>query len=78
MFNTINEAKTEAMKLSEKNPGTYYTLYSCFGIFIQSSKRLHVFAPSDSCYPAYWHNGIEKPFSTAQIANDWANTPTMS
>ena len=77
-YDTLEEAKSEALRLSIANPRTYYTLDACFGIFITGHKRLGVFAPSDSCYKAYWHGGKERPFTEAQISQDWAHTPTMS
>ena len=69
------EAKAAAMKLSIENPDQYVTLYACFGIFVKVDKRLHVFAPTDSLFGAYWLNGKEKAFSDRQVARDSESTP---
>lgn len=71
------EAKQFAKEFSLKNKGHYVTLYSCFGLFLNHSKRLNVFAPSDSLFGVYWLNGIEKPFTTKQKIADEKSTPTL-
>ena len=72
------EAKQFAKEFSLKNKGQYVTLFACFGLFLNHSKRLNVFAPSDSLFGVYWLNGIEKPFTTKQKIADEQSTPTLS
>lgn len=78
--NTVAEAKECAKRCSIQNPGQYITITSCFGLFLNIAKRLHVFAPSDApaAFKCYWLNGVEKPFTTAQKINDQINTPQMA
>lgn len=76
--NTPAEARAFARLLSQNNPGKYVTLFTCFGIFAQVDKRLHVFAPTDSYGDSYWLNGVEKPFTSSQRIADQNATPTMS
>ena len=74
---TESEAKKEAKQISQDNNG-YVIVHNTFGLFASVSKRLHVFAPSDSIFDWYAHNGHIKQFTTKQrIADDLA-TPTMS
>ena len=77
-FNPVESAKQEALKVSKEQPGMYVTICACFGLFVLTSKRLNVFAPTDSYIKSYWLNGKEKPFTDAQISADWNATPTMS
>ena len=72
------EAKQFGKEFSLKNKGQYVTLFACFGLFLNHSKRLNVFAPSDSLFGVYWLNGIEKPFTTKQKIADEQSTPTLS
>ena len=72
------EARATALQTSIDNIGKYVTLYSCFGIFIKTSKSLHVFDPSDSLFGVYWLNGKEKSFTTAQKIRDEQSTPSMT
>ena len=74
----MKEIKDKAKQISLKNPGKYVTIAACFGIEYVVSKRLHVFAPSDSFVKSYWLNGIEKPFSNKQIIRDQILTPSMA
>ena len=75
--NNEREAKQFAKEYSLKNPKVYVTLFSCFGIFLNTSKRLNVFAPSDSLFGVYWFNGKEKAFTTKQKIADEKATPTL-
>ena len=72
------EAKKEAVKISLENPGSYVTVFACFGLCVTISKRLHVFAPSDSIFSWYVRNGKTKTFTEKQTIQDQINTPTMS
>jgi hypothetical protein len=72
-----SEAKKFAKDYSEKHPDLYVTLFSCFGIFLNTSKRLNVFAPSDALFCVYWFNGKEKPFTAKQKIADERATPTL-
>ena len=74
------KARAEAKEISRLNPGKYVTIKNVFGLFVALSPRLHVFAPSDAhhLFKFYYLNGEEKPFSKAQIGQDWAKTPTMA
>ena len=72
-----SEAKKFAKDYSEKHPKLYVTLFTCFGIFLNTSKRLDVFAPSDSLFNTYWLNGKEKSFTTKQKIADEKATPTL-
>ena len=75
---TLKDAKQEALRLSKRNPKLYYILYSQWGIYISTgTKRLHVFATSDSYGNTYWHGGKEKHFTSAQKIEDQNRTPTM-
>ena len=74
---TAAEGRAFAKTLSIKNPGMYVTLYTCFGLYAHLSKRLHVFAPTDSYGPSYWLNGKERPFTENQRIADQNATPTM-
>ena len=74
----MESARREALKVSKEKRGMYVTIHACFGLYVLASKRLHVFAPSDSYIKSYWLNGKEKPFSGAQITANWNATPTMS
>lgn len=76
--NTIDEGRAFALKLSLDNPGLYVTLFTCFGLFARTDKRLHVCAPTDSYGTSYWLNGKEKTFTENQIIADQLATPTMS
>ena len=76
--NSEAEAKQFAKEYSLKNPGVYVTLFAAFGIFLNASKRLNVFAPSDSLFDVYWINGIEKSFTTKQKITDERATPTLN
>jgi len=71
------EAKENARKASIDNKGKYITLYACFGIYMQISKRFNVHDPSDSLFGAYWLNGKEKAFTDAQIIRDEQATPSL-
>ena len=82
---TVHEVREAAKRISRQHPGKYCTIQSCFGLYIAVSKRLHVFAPSDAPLllggvKAAWYylNGHEKPFTRAQVAEDWRRTPTMA
>ena len=77
-YGNIKTARLEALRLSKANPQNYYTFFACFGVFIDCQKRLHIFAPSDSCYPYYFKNGQEKPFTEAQRIADQNATPLMA
>ena len=72
------EAKQFAKEFSLKNKGQYVTLFACFGLFLNHSKRLNVYAPSDSLFGDYWLNGVEKSFTTRQKIADEQSTPTLS
>jgi len=72
-----SEAKRFAKEYSEKNLGSYVTLFASFGIFVNTSKRLNVFAPSDALFGVYWFNGKEKPFTAKQKIADERATPTL-
>lgn len=76
-FNTMAEARKKALELSKDNPKTYYTIASVFGFFVVPSKRLSIFAPSDSPVPYYYHAGKEIAFTKAQVIADQNATPTM-
>jgi len=71
------EAKEKARKASIDNKGKYITLYACFGIYMQISKRFNIHDPSDSLFGAYWLNGKEKAFTDAQIIRDEQATPSL-
>ena len=75
---TIADAKQEAKAYSAAHHGVYVTITACFGLFLSESKRLNVFAPSDSYIKCYWLNGVEKPFSEKQKIADQLATPIMS
>ena len=72
------EAKQFAKEFSLKNGGQYVTLFACFGLFLNHSKNLNVFAPSDSLFGVYWLNGIEKSFTTKQKRADEKAAPTLN
>ena len=72
------DAKTEAVKISLENPGSYVTVFACFGLCATVSKRLHVFAPSDSVFAWYARNGKLKTFTEKQTIQDQIHTPVMS
>ena len=72
------EAKQFVKEFSIKNKGQYITLFANFGLFLSHSKRLNVFAPSDSLFGVYWLNGVEKSFTTKQKIADEQNTPTLN
>ena len=72
------EAKQEAVERSMENGGKYVTVCACFGLFMVESKRLNVFAPSDSVFNWYALNGIVKNFTERQVVADQLATPTMS
>ena len=72
------QAKQFAKDFSILNKGEYVTLFSCFGIFLNHSKNLNIFAPSDSLFGVYWLIVIEKPFTTKQKIADEQNTPTLN
>ena len=71
------DAKENARKASIENKGKYITLYACFGIYMQISKRVNVFDPSDSLFGVYWLNGKEKKFTDAQVIRDQQSTPSL-
>jgi hypothetical protein len=73
---TLAEGEAFAADLSAKMPGTYVTLYACFGLFAKTADNLNVFAPSDSVGDHYWLNGQKKPFTNAQRSADQRATPT--
>mgnify|MGYP003132413204 FL=1 len=81
MYKVPARNKTEATKfaieLSKKHKDKYITLYACFGIFANISKRLHIFAPSDSLFNSYFLNGKQKYFTTAQKISDEKATPAL-
>ena len=74
-FDTIAEAEKCAVRESEG--GLYATLCACFGVFVTTSKTLHIHAPADACTPFYYHKGVRKPFTDAQKIADQNSTPTM-
>jgi len=74
---TAAEGMAFAEALSIKNPGMYVTLYTCFGLYALLSKRLHVFAPTDSWGDVYWLNGNARLFTENQRIADQNATPTM-
>ena len=45
---SLSEALETAHKYSLKRPDMYVTIFTCFGLFLQASKRLRVFSPSES------------------------------
>ena len=67
------EAKQNARKASIDNKGKYITLYACFGIYMQISKRFNIHDPSDSLFNVYWLNA----FTDAQIIRDEQATPSL-
>ena len=75
---TLDEAREIAMQTSIEQPGIYVTLSAAFGIYLDTAKRLHVFAPSDSIAGGYWLNGKFKPFTNAQKSADERATPMLS
>ena len=75
--NNESEAKQFAKEYSLKNPKVYVPLVSCFGIFLNTSKHLNVFAPSESLFNVYWLNGIEKSFTDKQKIADERATPSL-
>ena len=72
-----NEATKFAIELSKKHKDKYITLYACFGIYANISKRLHIFAPSDSLFNSYFLNGKQKYFTTSQKITDETATPSL-
>lgn len=77
-YYSLKEAKKAAYSISTKHPHKYITIFSCFGLYLHTTDKMHVNEPSDSCYKSYWHNGKESPFTKAQIINDQIHTPTMA
>jgi len=75
---TEQDAKREAVNLSEHNPGRYVIVFACFGLFASLSKRLGVFAPSDATFNWYVLNGKIKSFSTSQHVACQNATPSLS
>ena len=73
-----DEAKAEAVVVSKKNPGTYVFAFACFGLYVSITSKLHVHAPSDSCFTWYVLNGSIKTFTTAQKCANEQATPSMS
>ena len=78
IFNDLDDARRYALNFSRKNTTLYVTLHACFGLMVETSKRLNVFSPSDSYTKTYWLNGKEKSFTNAQRIADQNATPTMS
>jgi hypothetical protein len=79
--NTIAEAKQTAAKYSKAHPDLYVRVSSCFGLFLITEKRLHIFAPTDYSLldiNGYWKRGKFKPFTKAQKQADQDATPTMN
>jgi hypothetical protein len=79
---TYTDAKTArdaALAASKAHPGQYATLvvWPFEGLRVSMSRRLHVFAPSDSWGDTYWLNGKVKQFSDAQRDADERATPFM-
>lgn len=72
------EAKSEAIQLSNENPGMYITITATFGLYASLAKRLHTFAPSDSVFAWYVLNGTIRQFSSAQRIADQNATPKRS
>lgn len=82
VYNELSVARKAALKLSGENPRAYVTITPAFGWMVTVSKRLNVFAPSDSTEPfgrtgTYWLNGVEKPFTQKQKIADQNKTPLM-
>ena len=75
---TVAQAEQLAAEYSRKNPTVYVTIEACFGLFLKTAKRLHVFAPSDSVVKCYWKNGKRMSFTSAQWHQDTIKTPAMA
>jgi len=73
----IEKAKKQIMEMSKKRPTKYFTLYACFGLFVQEANSIGVHTPSDSIGGVYWKAGKERQFTECQIIIDQVNTPTM-
>lgn len=74
----VTTANKQALAYSKANPSQYVTLQACFGLFLSTSKRLNVFAPSDSVGGTYWKAGKVRTFTNKQRIADQRATPTMS
>jgi len=72
------EAKRFALWASQKNPGSYVTLYAAFGIYCSIKKNMNVYEPTDSLFGVYWLNGKEKLFTKKQRIADQNATPALS
>lgn len=72
------EAQTEALRLSEENPGRYIIISACFGIVATVTRNLNTFAPSDSCFSWYVFNGKLRTFTKKQRIADQNATPKLS
>lgn len=80
IHNELKVARAQALIASQANPKAYVTITACFGWSVVVSKRLNVFAPSDSTdvwgrTGTYWLNGVEKPFTAKQKITDQNKTP---
>ena len=74
-----SDAKKEAVALSKANPGMYVLVRPLFTIaYAWMSKRLNVFAPTDTPFNWYVLNGKVKQFTNNQIIADQNATPILS
>lgn len=81
-FDKLDDAKAAALAMSVQFPKDYVTVQPTFGWMVVRSKRLNVFAPSDSANPfgqsvGYWLNGKHKTFTPKQWVADQNATPMM-
>ena len=79
-YYSLKEVRADGIKLSRANPKLYYTLFTSFGLYLEASKRLHIFAPDDAPMGIdyYFKNGKQKQFTSAQRIASQNATPTMS
>jgi hypothetical protein len=74
-----SDAKKEAVALSKANPGMYVLVRPLFTTaYAWMSKRLNVFAPTDTPFNWYVLNGKVKQFTNNQIIADQNATPILS
>lgn len=72
------EAKIEAVKISNDNPGAYVLVVNDFGLLATAHKALPAQAPSDACFGWYARNGKVRSFTEAQHATNQKATPALS